>query len=315
MSKTELSFMDVFEMYQGLFGGDTDTRQSERADVCGSRPTKRRRTKRDMHILRGHLYSIVQEQRPMTVRQVFYQAVTRGIIPKTEAAYKSVVVRLLTAMRRDRVMPFDWIADETRWMRKPETHSSLAGCLQRMSKYYRRELWAEQDVYVEVWLEKEALAGVLFEVTAEYDVPLMVTRGYPSLSFVAGAAENIEATGKRAFLYYFGDYDPSGMDISRHVEERLSELAPNADITFERVAVTREQIGELNLPTRPTKRTDSRSKNFKGESVEVDAIPPATLRDLARGCVVGHIDPHVLERTQEVEAAERKTLEAITRAI
>lgn len=180
---TELSFSDIFDIFEGAFGGGANTRE----DVCGSRPTKRPRTKRDMHILRANLYSIVQEHGPMTVRQVFYRAVTRGIILKTEAASKSVIVRLLTAMLRDRVMPFDWIADETRWMRKPETHTSLTGCLERMAKYYRRELWGEQDVYVEVWLEKEALAGMLFGVTAEWDGPLMVTRGYPSLSLVAGA--------------------------------------------------------------------------------------------------------------------------------
>ncbi len=107
--------------------------------------------------------------------------------------------------------------------------------------------------------------------------------------------------GRNGHLYYFGDYDPSGLDISRAVCQGIEEMTDGADFTFTRVAVTEEQITDLNLPTRPTKRTDSRSKNFIGESVEVDAIPPATLRDLVRVCIEAHVDDHALEATQKVE--------------
>jgi hypothetical protein len=138
----------------------------------------------------------------------------------------------------------------------------------------------------------------------------MVTRGYPSLSFLASAAEALEDHEKPAWLYYFGDRDPSGVDIPRHVEERLRELT-EADFEFEVVAVQPWQIQEWNLPTRPTKRSDTRSKRFSGESVEVDAIHPGRLRNLARECIEGHIDPQVLNRVLEVEAAERETLERV----
>jgi hypothetical protein len=192
---------------------------------------------------------------PMTVRQVFYQLVSQGVIAKTEAEYKSTVVRLLAAMRRAGEIPFDWIADNTRWMRKPKTYSDVEQALQRTAEAYRRSLWDNQDVYVEIWLEKDALAGVLYRVTSSWDVPLMVTRGYPSLSYLYEAADTIAAVGKPAHLYYFGDNDPSGLDITRAVE---------AEVYFERVAVTAAQITDLGLPTRPTKKTDSRSKGFEG---------------------------------------------------
>jgi hypothetical protein len=203
------------------------------------------------------------------------------------------------------------IADNTRWQRKPTTHSSLADALHRTQGAYRRSLWDNQDVHVEVWLEKDALAGVLYQVTGEWDVPLMVTRGYPSLSHLYDTATSIRAEGKPARLYTFGDYDPSGLDIPRNVELRLREFAPEVDIGFERVAVTAEQIVSMGLQTRPTKKTDSRSRGFAGESVEVDAIPPRQLRDLVSHCIPRHIDNARLRLMMEAEQAERGTLAQI----
>src|SRR5262249_28588791 len=153
--------------------------------------------------------------------------------------------------------------------------------LRLTAQTYRRAVWDTQASYVEIWLEKDALAGVLYDVTEEWDVPLMVTRGYASLSFLHSAAETISSHSKPTYLYYFGDHDPSGLDITRAVEQGIRQFAPNADITFERVAVNPDQIEGMGLPTRPTKASDSRSKGFEGESVEVDAISPDDLRRLA----------------------------------
>jgi hypothetical protein len=274
-------------------------------------PINSRRTKRDIETLRAWLYWLLYERNPMTVRQVFYQAVSAGVIAKTEQEYKGTICRLLTRMRKDDELPYSWIADNTRWMRKPKTHSSLQAMLEETAKFYRRALWQEQKAYVEIWLEKDALSGVLWEVTSRYDVPLMVTRGYPSFSFLAGAAEAIEAQEKPVYLYYFGDQDPSGVDISRNVEEQLGELAPCAEIHFERVAVNPWQIGAWNLPTRPTKQSDTRARNFKGDSVEVDAIEPGMLLKLVEDCITQHIDTEVYRRTLLIEERERETLKAL----
>jgi hypothetical protein len=257
------------------------------------------------------LYAVLKADNPMTVRQVFYQAVSRGIIAKTEGEYKQTIVRLLTEMRRAREIPFGWIADNTRWMRKPDTFTSLEAALLLTAATYRRALWHEQRVYVEVWLEKDALSGVLHPVTANWDVPLMVTRGYPSITYLHSAAEAISAQRKPAYIYYFGDHDPSGIDIPRKVEAGLREFAPEAEIHFERIAVLPEQIQELHLPTRPTKQSDSRSKHFAGESVEVDAIPPARLRGMVEDCIFPHIDEHALHVMHVAEQSERKILQRL----
>jgi hypothetical protein len=264
-----------------------------------------------MEAIRRAIARTLEADHPMTVRQLFYRLVSEGVIAKTEGEYKQTVVRLLTLMRRSGAIPFGWIADSTRWMRKPRTFSSLEDMLEISQRTYRRDIWGDQDAYVEIWLEKDALAGVLYSITELYHVPLMVTRGYPSLSYLYEAADAIRDEGKPAFLYYFGDYDPSGLDITRVVEKGIREFAPAAEIHFRRVAVTAEQIEEFALPTRPTKATDSRSKGFVGESVEVDAIAPSTLREMVEGCIAAHIDVDRLEATKRVERLERETLLSI----
>ena len=283
-------------------------------DAYGSRPInkkkRRRLTQRQLAELRGRIHEILAHAPPATVRQVYYRLVASGAVEKTENEYKRTV-RLLTAMRRERAVPMPWIADYTRWIRKPTTFDSPEHALRATARLYRRKLWANQAAYVEVWLEKDALAGVVIDETDPYDVPLMVTRGYPSVSFLHTAAEAIRAQaerGKPAHLYYLGDHDPSGVDISRHVEERIREHVPQADLHFERIAVTPEQISAWSLPTRPTKRTDTRSRNFDGGSVEVDAIPPAQLRQLVRDAIEQNIDRRALRVLMAAEESEREML-------
>ncbi|CAN5898838.1 hypothetical protein BH23PLA1_BH23PLA1_27090 [soil metagenome] len=278
----------------------------------GARPTKRpRRTRADIERIKDSALDLLRRERPMTIRQLYYRLVSVGAIAKTEAEYKSTVVRLLSEMRRSSDIPFDWIADNTRWMRKPRTHSGLDEALRQTAATYRRSVWDNQDAYVEIWLEKDALAGVLWDVTAPWDVPLMVTRGFASLSFLHSAAEAIQDQDKPTFLYYFGDHDPSGLAITEKVEQDIRGFAPDADLTIERIAVTPEQIEEMGLPTRPTKATDSRSRGFFGGSVEVDAIPPDTLRRLVENSITRHIDPDAYQRLKVAEQAERETLRAI----
>ena len=118
----------------------------------------------------------------------------------------------------------------------------------------------------------------------------------------------IEAEDKPTFIYYLGDWDPSGLDIERNIEDRLNEFAEDADIEFTRIAVTPEQVERWSLPTRPTKRTDTRAKNFKGASVEVDAIPPNQLRSLVTACIERHVDEDQLEKTRIAEQSERELL-------
>ena len=268
---------------------------------------RHRSTKAEVERRRAALLEIVSVMRPMTVRQVFYQATVRNVVEKSEAGYTKVQTDLVQ-MRRAGTLPYDWLADNTRWQRKPRTFYSVQQALDDTARLYRKALWADADAYVEVWLEKDALAGVVLPTTADYDVPLMVARGYASLSFLHSAAEYINELDVPVYIYHFGDFDPSGVNAGEKIEQTLKEMAPAADITFERVAVTLEQITAWNLPTRPTKATDSRAKNFGTISVELDAIEPGQLRDLVEGAIQRHLPPDQFLVLKVAEESERKLI-------
>lgn len=259
---------------------------------------------------RSRLYTIVSEMRPMTVRQVFYQATVRGVVEKSEAGYAKVQTDLAWLRRRN-IMPYNWLADNTRWQRKPRTFDSIQQALDDTAQFYRKALWTDAGAYVEVWLEKDALAGVVQPITAAYDVPLMVARGYASLSFLHSAAEYIASLSVPTFIYHCGDFDPSGVNAGEKIEQTLREMAPAADIHFERIAVNPEQIEAWDLPTRPTKSSDSRAKGFGALSVELDAIPPQVLRDLVEQAIQRHLPYEQFQVLKAAEESERQLLTSL----
>lgn len=259
---------------------------------------------------RSRLYTIVSEMRPMTVRQVFYQATVRGVVEKSEAGYAKVQTDLAWLRRRN-IMPYNWLADNTRWQRKPRTFDSIQQALDDTAQFYRKALWTDAGAYVEVWLEKDALAGVVQPITAAYDVPLMVARGYASLSFLHSAAEYIASLSVPTFIYHCGDFDPSGVNAGEKIKQTLREMAPAADIHFERIAVNPEQIEAWDLPTRPTKSSDSRAKGFGALSVELDAIPPQVLRDLVEQAIQRHLPYEQFQVLKAAEESERQLLTSL----
>jgi hypothetical protein len=257
--------------------------------------------------------------KPVTVRQTFYQLTVAGAVPKTEAQGYRPVQRQLVEMRRDGLIPYNWIADNTRWMRKPTSFANLSDFFERSAHFFRQDLWIDADAYLEIWIEKDALAGTVDPVTEEYDVPLMVARGFASESFLYSTAENIVASNKPAFVYHLGDFDPSGWAASRDIDGRLGDLVERlggdpGGVAFKRLAVHPAQIASWNLPTRPTKETDTRCQGFYAEhgdgapSVELDAIHPDHLRALVRDAIERHIDPRRLALLRDEEATAREVL-------
>ena len=275
-------------------------------------PIKRQRApKAEVEARREALLDIIDDGKPMTVRQVFYQATVRGLVEKAESGYGKVQ-NDLTLMRRDGVLPYDWLADNTRWQRKPQTFDSVEQALRETAAFYRKSLWTDADSYVEIWLEKDALSGVILPITSMYDVPLMVARGYASLSFLYNAADYINTLTVPTYIYHLGDFDPSGVNAGEKIEETLREMAPDAEIYFERLAVTEEQIDAWNLPTRPTKKSDTRSKSFGDISVELDAIEPNRLRQIVQEAIEQHL-PH--EQYAVLKAAEESARKIIRRLV
>ena len=217
----------------------------------------------------------------MTDWQLFYRLVARGVIEMDERQYNRTVVRFVGLMRLAKEIPFAWIADNTRWMRKPTSDSSMEqGLAERRNvtavrsgtaKCLRRDLAGERRSRG-CALRRDVSLGCSFDGD----------KGLRKSVFSCIQPQSRLRGSKPTFIYYFGDHDPSGLDIRDTIEARLRQFAPEAELHFIRVAVTPEQIESMALPTRPTKKSDSPSRNFEGESVEVDAIEPAVLRQWLR---------------------------------
>lgn len=266
--------------------------------------------------IRDALVRLARDHAPVTVRQLFYLAVSEGVIDKTEAEYKRTVVRLALELRQQGRIDWGSIVDRTRYFFKPKTHDSLADALETAARTYRRSLWTDAGERVQVWCESASVMGIIHEETDQWDVALYPARGYASHDFLRSAARSIAYDGLPTTIYLLGDYDPSGRDIIRFVRESLAryaaEVDPDVSIRFETIAVTEEQIDAWKLPSHPAKQTDSRSRRYGiVDAVELEAIPPDRLRRLVREHIAKHIDPAAYRRTLTIEAAERETMKAI----
>lgn len=257
--------------------------------------------------IRDAVLDLTGEYEVMTVRQVFYVLTVRGVVPKDQAAgYRPVQTQVLK-MRREGLLPWEFIADATRWQRKPETWDSKEDALRVTVRTYRRNLWRSQGLRVEVWLEKDALAGVVGRATDKWDVPLMVSRGQSSDTFCYTAAQAIDAAAENGILtvvFLLYDADRSGRSAAVRIAEKLLAYSTVGSLTRCRLlAVTDEQIRTWNLPTRPAK------ENADEIAVELDAIPPDRLIALVEDAIIELIDENAWNMEQAYEQSEREILE------
>lgn len=244
----------------------------------------------------------------MTVRAVFYQMEVRGLVSKDKDGY-NIVQNDLVKMRKRGDIPYEWFVDNTRRVIQPWTCHSIADALESTADQYRKALWDDMDCVAQIWLEKDALAGVISPVTEKYDVPLMVVRGYGSLSFINDAAQALADEDRPVYVYHLGDHDPSGVNAAENIEATLAELAPTAEIHFKRLAVTSTQMRKWRLPTRETKTSDPRAAQFGDlPSVELDAIAPNQLRKLVEDAILKHMPRDQYNELMAEEEAERKQI-------
>ena len=263
-----------------------------------------RRTQSELDALRAVLFALCEEHKPLTLRSLFYRAVAVGAVAKEETQYKRIG-QLTRNMRRDRQLPYSWLVDAGRFARRSSVFDGPAHILRAARDTYRRDLWRNQPVHVEVWIEKDAVVGVVEEVTDALQVPLYSCRGYPSLSMVWQAVQ--DWPDKPVAVRYFGDCDPSGSDIPRAAQEIIEEVH-GRPVDFRVCAITAGQIAQYDLPTRPTKRTDSRAKNYLGPSVELDAFEPSTLRGLVEQAITVEQDATLWGKTLNQQDNDRAAL-------
>ncbi len=267
---------------------------------------RRRRTNDDIELLDQAIINAVAADAPVTLRGVYYRVVSAGAVDKTENGYRAVGRRLLKLRRNGRVSYSD-ITDGTRWITAPTTYNSVDEMLLDGARSYRRSLWSRSSTLVEIFTEKDAISGVLLPVTDRWDVPLGVMRGYSSESFTYNVADSLDPD-RHTVIAQLGDHDPSGVGAWEDFARKITLFNPDASVSFVRLAVTPEQIIEFGLPTRPTKKSDTRSNGWVGGSVEVDAIPAPDLRRVLDEFLAGFHNPAELERLFRLERAERDSV-------
>jgi len=269
------------------------------------------------NIERLHLVnSILEEYRlegyTLTLRQLYYQLVSRDVIPNKQAEYKKLG-NLLTKGRMAGVVDWDAIEDRVRVPKLPYWCKDIEDALSDTADQYRLNRQAEQGTYIEVWCEKDALSQVLYRVTSEYHVRLMVNRGYSSTTAMHDASKRFRAASRRGqdcVILYVGDHDPSGLDMLRDIESRLKEFGQWVEVIP--VALTKEQIDEHNPPPNPAKVTDPRAGDYIAEhgnvSWEVDALPPQVLHRLIESGILHYIDEELYNEQIDQEEEDKKTL-------
>jgi hypothetical protein len=277
------------------------------------------------------------EQGPVTVRQLYYRAGVEGVpgIDKTDSGYTKVQRHIL-GLRRAGRLPYRDIADASRWMRKPRTWNSVEEALRETAATYRKALWRDQSVNLEVWLEKNALAGVIYPVTAQYDVPLMPTIGFTSETFAFEAIDDADPDHPLV-IYALYDFDRAGQDACGSLQEKLKRFAgergvqvhflclaieardidlPSFDPAAGVVDVYLQGVGWRELPTREPKRQSKADQNWPHPfAIELDAIEPDDLRRLVRWAVEQYMPAEQIEILKAAEDSERELIQGLVAGI
>lgn len=251
----------------------------------------------------------------LTLRQVYYQLVARDIIPNNEHSYKNIG-NLISDGRMAGLIDWNAIIDRTRNLRKNNHWNSPSEIIDACARQFAFDKWEGQSWYVEVWVEKDALVGVIGKVCNELDIPYFSCRGYVSQSEMWSAAERLKEQGeeREIAVIHLGDHDPSGKDMSRDIVDRLNTFGTLPE--FKRIALNMNQIEQYNPPPNPTKLTDSRCQGymneFGNECWELDALKPEVIDQLIRETTSKYIDFELFEKVKERETNTRGMLQKVS---
>lgn len=251
----------------------------------------------------------------LTVRQLFYQLVSRDIIANTEKTYKNTA-SIVNDARIAGLIDWDAIEDRTRSFQTRSRFNSPKDVLHAAARSYHTDPWATQKTRPFVIVEKEALVGVFERVCDELDVPLLAARGYPSASVMREfASRHVAEADQTILVLHFGDHDPSGIDMTRDIDERVELFSGYAPFELKRMALNLDQIKKYNPPPNPAKVTDARFIEYKRKygvsSWELDALPPNILAELARTELDRYIDKTAWKKWHASVEKSRKKLRAL----
>lgn len=268
----------------------------------------------------GTADGILNEYRQMgyrlSLRQLYYQLVARDYIENTVKSYKRIG-NLISDARLAGLIDWQMIEDRGRETVIPTAWTSPAQIVRAAAQQFRVDRWRGQPCHVEVMVEKDALSGILEPVCQDMHVRFTANKGYSSSSAMYEAGKRIAKAmdhyGRKAHLFYLGDHDPSGIDMTRDIRERLGMFAESKKIIVHRLALNYEQVEQWQPPENPAKETDSRYKAYANEfgesSWELDAVEPRTLADLVRNGIEDLIEQDQWEKVMHEEKRMRDELE------
>ena len=250
----------------------------------------------------------------LTLRQLYYQLVKENIIPNDQKEY----AKLSTLLKKGRMMglvDFDVIEDRIRTPDIPFSANSPKNAIELVAEQYRVNRQEGQPKYIEVWCEKDALSNILSRVTKEYHLNLMVNRGYSSCSAMYDAHNRFDYNEnyrhpEGSVLIYLGDFDPSGLDMVRDIDERLIEF--NTFVEVEHIALTYDQVEKYNPPPNPAKWKDPRAKDYIDQygkvSWEVDTLNPKILNEILKNAIEKHLNFRQFNKMMMKEKEDKKIL-------
>lgn len=255
----------------------------------------------------------------LNLRQLYYQFVSRDLIPNTNKSYDNLGA-IISDARLAGLIDWEAIEDLTRRLRKNSHWSSPDQIVQACSEQYRIDRWKSQRVRPEVWIEKDALVGIIDGVCEEWDVPFFSCRGYTSQSAMWEAGQRLRTyirRGQQPVIFHFGDHDPSGLDMTRDIADRLSMFV-GRPVNVKRIALNWDQVEEYQPPPNPAKTTDSRFEEYRREhgeeSWELDALEPSVIVDLVRQSVTEIMDTDNWNEAVHVERQQREELATVSSA-
>lgn len=254
----------------------------------------------------------------LTLRQIYYQFVARGHMANKQTEYKRLG-SILNDARLAGLLDWRYMEDRTRFLRRLSTWENPESIIDGAAFGYKTDWWAQQPYYVEVWIEKDALVGVIEPICDEFRVPYIACRGYMSQSEQHNAAmryaRKIRA-GQQIVVLHLGDHDPSGIDMTRDNRERVEDFLANtvdpANFEVRRLALNMDQVNQYNPPPNPAKMTDSRSEDYVEKfgisSWELDALDPTTIGSLIQAEIEDLIDRPAWNTSRSGEEYDRETL-------
>lgn len=252
----------------------------------------------------------------LSIRQIYYQFVSRGLLENSIKSYKTLVT-VISDARLAGLIDWDDIEDRTRHIQKSPSWNSGSHAMDIWIDQFQKDRWKDQPYYIECWIEKGALLGTIDKVCTMNDIPYFACQGYPSQSEMYDASKRIMryiVNKQKPIIIHLGDHDPSGLDMTRDIQERL-KMFVGIPVDLIRLALNKDQIEKYNIPPNPASKTDSRFNEYErlhgSETWELDALDPHTINTLIKNTVKKYRDNDILKKVLQEEENVKNELKKI----